>query len=164
MIFTDKPQKTDTRLTSIQLSKWTHENENKGISRQAVEDFCRNHNIKRDSAKKYSLIEFAQARKEAKESLSSGGDSLKEEKLKKEIEKLQIQIEKLRGELIPYEEHLQEITAHAHLMIQGLDEFESIAAAEFPESPRMLECAQKVSDRVRGIMFEKAKKIETSEV
>ena len=133
-----------------------------GINRNTLAAHVREANMRKTSRgwDSQALLDYLK-NKEADELPTQDA---KEMKVRLECDILRERLKTIREETIPYEEHLREITGHAHLMIQGLDEFESIAAAEFPESPRMLECAQKVSDRVRGIMFEKAKKIETSEV
>ncbi len=103
----------------------------------------------------WDVDEVAQFITDEKESQRPGDGSLRDLKLKREIEKLEIQIQKMRRELIPMTDHLQEITTYAQMVMSSFDEFESIAAAEFPQNPRMLELAQGISDRVKRLMLKK---------
>lgn len=78
-----------------------------------------------------------------------GGGGLKDGKLKREIEILDIRIKTMRGELIDLDEHTADIQQVCRILTQGCDEWEAIAAAEFPDDPRMLEITQRIVDRVR---------------
>jgi hypothetical protein len=57
-------------------------------------------------------------------------------------QKLQIEIDTMRGELIAKVNHLEELEAHAHLVIGAIENWRQCVAAEFRE-PRIMELADR---------------------
>lgn len=98
-----------------------------------------------------------------KESETTPIHDAKEMKVRLECDILRERLKAIREETIPMEDHLAEITEHAQILIQGLDELENITAAEFPDNPRMLEIMQGVVDKVRLYMFAKVEALECAE-
>ncbi len=132
-----------------------------GISERMAYDWIKKLRPHKSNTKGWHVPEMLAMVLERQQAAVTGPNSdLKREELQEKVLILKAKRQELYKDLIPMTDHLQEITQHASMIVQGLDEFESIASAEFPESPRMLEIAQQVSDRIKEIMFERVKGIE----
>lgn len=103
----------------------------------------------------YNVKHCEQWIKTCQESRVQGDGSLKDEKLKKEIDILQIRIRELNKELISIEDHKSEVVTVCRILAGGCDELEALASAEFPDDPRMVEVAQKIVDRIRSGLIKK---------
>lgn len=98
----------------------------------------------------YHVEKIGQFIMETKASRVGSGGDLKDQKLEREIEILDLKIGEIRRGLISIDEHQVEIRDCCRILTDGLDEFEALASAEFPDHPRVLEIAQRLVDRVRS--------------
>ena len=86
---------------------------------------------------------------------SMGSGDLKDEKLKREIEKLDIQIAMMRGDLVSIQDMNDAIVAVCRVVVDGMNEFEARASAEYPTEPRMVQVAEGITDRIKRHMQRK---------
>ena len=86
---------------------------------------------------------------------SLGSGDLRDEKLKREIERLDIQLAQMRGELLPVQEHCDGIAETCRAILAGLDELEAWCSADFPDDPSVVQKAQKISDRVKTYILKR---------
>jgi hypothetical protein len=93
----------DERMTSEELRHVYLANVGKTITRQGIEDFCTNHNVRRAEDKTYSKLEYLKAWRESK---AEGNDpsNPKTAKILKECKILDLRIGQIEGELYPKDE------------------------------------------------------------
>ena len=102
----------------------------------------------------YNIQQWLDFVKECKQDAMGSGD-LKDEKLKREIEKLDIQIATMRGDLVQIQDMNDSVIAVCRVVVDGMNEFEARASAEYPTEPRMVEIAEGITDRIKRHMQRK---------
>jgi hypothetical protein len=84
---------------------------------------------------------------------NQSSDELLGEKRKREIEKLDIQIAEMRGNLVPIEEHLADCQAHRRVVEAAFDQFVSWVSAELRDK-KILEKAKSICNRTKHSLNE----------
>ena len=82
------------------------------------------------------------------------GEALKDEKVRRDITKLDIQIDEMRGRLIEIAPVREAMALLAQMFSDGLDHFVSFVEAEY-EDPHAVKVAQNVSNDIRSLVRRK---------
>lgn len=130
-----------------------------GVAERTMGVILREAGVKRCKAG-ISKARTAEAWKLHQQSKLRGDGSLRDEKLKREIDKLDIEIGKLRDELKPMSEWVAEVQELAGIVKVGMEQWVQWVAAEIKD-PRLYEKAQDIRDTVLARLAERAKDVDT---
>ena len=71
------------------------------------------------------------------------------------VELRKFQIAMMRGDLVSIQDMNDAVVAVCRVVVDGMNEFEARASAEYPTEPRMVQVAEGITDRIKRHMQRK---------